>query len=111
MNAVIAVFYDWSKVIAGYFTWAAPLAVRIVVGWVSLWSGWEKLQILPTMIKRFADWGIPASAIMAPFASGVEFVGGILLLIGLLMRFAAVPMMIVMLVAIVSAKWSDVDSL
>jgi putative oxidoreductase len=41
----------------------------------------------------------------------VEFVGGILLLLGLLTRFAAVPMMIVMLVAIVSAKWSDVDSL
>ena len=43
MNAVITVFYDWSRVIAGYFTWAAPLAVRIVVGWVFLWSGWGKL--------------------------------------------------------------------
>jgi putative oxidoreductase len=111
MNALIAVFYDWSRVFAGYFTWAAPLAARIVVGWVFLWSGWEKLQILPTMIKRFSDWGIPAPAIMAPFASGVEFVGGILLLIGLLTRFASVPMMIVMLVAIVSVKWTDVDSL
>lgn len=111
MNAAITVLYDWSRVFAGYFTWAAPLAVRIVVGWVFLWSGWEKLQILPTMIKRFADWGIPAPAIMAPFASGVELVGGILLLIGLLTRFASVPMMIVMLVAIASAKWTDVDSL
>jgi len=111
MNAVITVFYDWSRVIAGWFAWAGPLAVRIVVGWVFLWSGWEKLQILPTMVKRFADWGIPAPEIMAPFASGVELVGGILLLIGLLTRFAAVPMMIVMLVAIVSAKSGDVDSL
>ena len=111
MNAVITVFYDWSRIVAGWFAWAGPLAVRIVVGWVFLWSGWEKLQILPTMVKRFADWGIPAPEIMAPFASGVELVGGILLLIGLLTRFAAVPMMIVMLVAIVSAKSGDVDSL
>jgi putative oxidoreductase len=111
MNTFVTIFYDWSRIVAGYFTWAAPLAVRIVVGWTFLWSGWEKLQILPVMVKRFADWGIPAPAIMAPFTSGVEFVGGILLLIGLLTRFAAVPMMIVMLVAIVSAKLGDVDSL
>jgi putative oxidoreductase len=111
MNTLITIFYDWSRIVAGYFTWAAPLAARIVVGWVFLWSGWEKLQILPVMIKRFAEWGIPAPAIMAPFASGVEFVGGILLLVGLLTRFAAVPMMIVMIVAIVSAKWAAIDSL
>ncbi|MBS0548022.1 MAG: DoxX family protein [Proteobacteria bacterium] len=111
MNAVVTVFYDWSRIFAGYFTWAAPLAVRITVGWVFLWSGWEKLQILPRMIENFRGWGIPAPEIMAPFASGIELVGGILLLVGLLTRFAAVPMMIVMAVAIVSAKWADVDSL
>ena len=101
----------WSRIVAGYFTWAAPLAVRITVGWVFLWSGWGKLQILPRMIENFRGWGIPFPEIVTPFVSGVEFVGGILLLLGLLTRFAAVPMMIVMLVAIVSAKWSDVDSL
>ena len=37
--------------------------------------------------------------------------GGILLLVGLLTRFAAVPLMIVMVVAIVSAKLGDVDGL
>ena len=111
MNAFVTIFYDWSLAFTRPFTWLAPLAARITVGWVFLWSGWEKLQILPTMIKRFAEWGIPAPQIMAPFASGVEFVGGILLLLGLLTRFASVPMMIVMAVAIVSAKWAQVDSL
>jgi putative oxidoreductase len=111
MNAFITVFYDWSKAVANCFTWAAPLAVRITVGWVFLWSGWGKLQILPRMIENFRDWGIPFPEFVTPFVSGVEFVGGILLLLGLLTRFAAVPMMIVMLVAIVAAKWSDVDSL
>jgi putative oxidoreductase len=41
----------------------------------------------------------------------MEFVGGLLLLVGLLTRFVAVPMMVIMVVAIVSAKWADVDSL
>jgi putative oxidoreductase len=111
MNAVITVFYDWSRIVAGYFTWAGPLAVRIVVGWVFLWSGWTKLNILPRMIENFRSWGIPAPEFFTPLASGIEFAGGILLLIGLLTRFAAVPMMIVMVVAVVSAKWADVDSL
>jgi len=111
MNAVITVFYDWSRVVAGYFTWAGPLAVRVVVGWVFLWSGWTKLQMLPRMIENFRSWGIPAPDFFTPLASGIELVGGVLLLIGLLTRFAAVPMMIVMTVAVVSAKWADVDSL
>jgi len=48
---------------------------------------------------------------MAPFVSGMEFAGGLLLLAGLLTRVVSVPMMIIMLVAIASAKWPDVDSL
>jgi len=111
MNAVITIFYDWSRIVAGYFGWAGPLAVRIVVGWVFLWSGWTKLNQLPRMIENFRDWGIPAPEFFTPLASGIEFVGGILLLVGLLTRFAAVPMMIVMAVAIIAAKWAEVDSL
>jgi putative oxidoreductase len=111
MNAVITVFYDWSRTFAGSFTWLAPLAVRIVVGWVFLWSGWTKLHILPRMIENFREWGIPAPEFFTPLTAGIEFGGGILLLIGLLTRFAAVPMMIVMVVAVASAKWGDVDSL
>jgi putative oxidoreductase len=111
MNAFITVFYDWSRICAGWLGWLGPLAARIVVGWVFLWSGWTKLNALPRMIENFREWGIPAPEFFTPLASGVEFVGGILLLIGLLTRFAAAPMMIVMVVAIISAKWADVDSL
>lgn len=63
------------------------------------------------MIENFRSWGIPAPEILTPFVSGVEFVGGLLLLVGLLTRVMAVPMMIVMIVAIISAKWANVDSL
>jgi putative oxidoreductase len=110
MNAFVTVFYDWSLAIARWFTWLAPLAVRIVVGSVFLQTGWQKLHALPRMIQNFRDWGIPAPEILTPFASGIEFVGGLLLLVGLLTRFAAVPLMAVMVVAIISAKAGEIDS-
>jgi putative oxidoreductase len=111
MNAFVTVFYDWSRAVASLFTWAAPLAVRIVVGVVFAQTGWQKLNALPRMIQNFRDWGIPAPEILTPLASGIEFVGGLLLLVGLLTRFAAVPLMIVMVVAIVSAKLGEIDSI
>src|SRR5471032_3657033 len=111
MNAFVTVFYDWSRIIAGYFTWAAPLAVRITVGVVFVGTGWTKLHNLPAITKNFAALGIPAPEILAPFVSGVEFFGGMLLFAGLLTRFAAVPLMIVMVVAILSAKLGEIDSI
>jgi putative oxidoreductase len=110
MNAFVTVFYDWSRIIAGWFTWAAPLAVRITVGVVFMGTGWTKLHNLPAITKNFAALGIPAPEILTPFVSGVEFFGGLLLLIGLLTRFAAVPLMVVMVVAILSAKLGDITS-
>jgi putative oxidoreductase len=111
MNALITILYDWPRHVTAHFAWAAPLAVRIVVGWVFLWTGWQKLHFLPRMIENFREWGIPVPEILTPFASGMEFVGGLMLLVGLLTRVVSIPMMIIMLVAIASAKWGDVDSL
>jgi len=111
MNAFVTVFYDWSRIVAGWLSWAAPLAVRITVGVVFMGTGWTKLQNLPAIFRNFVAMGIPAPEILTPFVSGVEFVGGLMLLLGLLTRFAAVPLMVVMVVAIVSAKAGDIDSL
>ena len=74
-------------------------------------SGWGKLGNLPLVTKNFVDWHIPIPQILAPFVSGVEFVGGILLLLGLLTRFAGPALAITMVVAIKSALWDQVDSL
>jgi putative oxidoreductase len=78
---------------------------------VFLWSGWGKLNDVPTVIENFVGWGIPFAHVLAPFVSMVEFVGGLLLLLGLFTRLAAVPLIVVMVVAILTAKWSEVDSL
>lgn len=97
----------WSSI----FSWLPPLFARIVVGWVFMWTGWAKLNNLPQMIQNFTEWGIPFPHILTPFVSGVEFIGGLLLLIGLFTRLAGPPLVIIMIVAIISAKWQQVDSL
>ena len=83
MNFLVDTLIEWPRSVARHLDWLGPLFARIVVGWVFLWTGWGKLTHLPLVTENFAGWGIPAPGILAPFASGVEFFGGILLLIGL----------------------------
>jgi putative oxidoreductase len=102
---------EWPERIAKHLTWLAPLFARIVVGWVFMWSGWGKLHNLPAMIENFRGWGIPFPQLLTPFVSGVEFFGGIFLLLGLMTRISAGALGVTMIVAIKSAKSGDVDSL
>lgn len=117
MQRIVAALIDMPEQRSAIFSWLPPLFARIVVGWVFMWSGWTKLDNLypsadfPGMIARFSEWGIPLPHVMAPFVSGVEFFGGMLLLAGLFTRLAATPLVIVMIVAVISAKWDQVDSL
>ena len=111
MKALIDGLIGWPERVAKHLYGWAPLFARIVVGWVFLWSGWDKLHNLPGIIENFAGWHIPAPHLLAPFVSGVEFFGGLFLLLGVLTRISAGALGITMIVAIVSAKWSEVDSL
>jgi len=111
MNFLVNALIDWPQRTARHLDWLAPLFARIVAGWVFLWSGWGKLQNLPQVTENFIGWGIPFPHILTPFVAGVEFFGGIFLLLGLLTRISAGALGITMLVAIRSAKWGDIDSL
>jgi putative oxidoreductase len=53
---------------------------------------------------RFTKIGIPAPEVMAPFVGVCEIVCGVLFLLGLLTRLAAITMIIDMLVAISTTK-------
>jgi putative oxidoreductase len=110
MNMLVDSLIEWPRRVARHLEWLGPLFARIVVGWVFLWTGWGKLTHLPLVIRNFEGWGIPAPGILAPFASGVEFFGGILLLAGLLTRISAGALGIVMIVAVASVQWPEVDS-
>ncbi|WP_439542037.1 DoxX family protein [Hyphomicrobium sp.] len=111
MEKIVHWMIDMPERLSAVFAWLPPLFARLVVGWVFLWTGWAKLNNLPQMIQNFTEWGIPFPAFTTPFVSGVEFLGGLLLLLGLFTRLAAAPLVVVMIVAIISAKWGQVDSL
>lgn len=91
-------------------TWAgrtarAILLVRILVGWVFLSEGIQKFLFPDALgVGRFVKIGIPWPQIMAPFVGVVEIVCGTLLLIGLLTRLAAIPLLIDICVALYSTK-------
>jgi len=84
---------------------AAVVLVRLLVGGVFLSEGIQKFLFPEALgVGRFKGIGIPAPEIMAPFVGVCETVGGALLILGLLTRFAAIPLIIDMIVAIATTK-------
>src|SRR2546421_4369005 len=84
---------------------AAVILIRLTVGGVFLSEGIQKFLYPDALgVGRFTKIGIPAPEIMAPFVGVCEVVCGILFLLGLFTRFAAITMIIDMLVAILSTK-------
>jgi putative oxidoreductase len=110
MSVIATLLYDWPCAVAARLAWLAPLLARVTVGWVFAMTGWGKLHSLQKVIDYFTDLGIPYPQIQAPFASANEFVCGVLVLLGLATRVASIPLIVVMLVAIRSAQWENVDS-
>jgi putative oxidoreductase len=111
MNFIVNLLIVLPARIASHFAWAAPLLMRLVVGYVFMLTGWGKLNNLPQMIQNFTEWGIPFPHVLTPFVSGVECFGGVMLILGLFTRIPAVMLAVVMVVAIRVAKWDDIDSL
>jgi putative oxidoreductase len=82
------------------------ILIRLLVGLVVfLPEGLQKL-IFPDVLGagRFARIGIPFPDLMGPFVGVVELVCGTLIIIGLFTRLAAIPLIVIMIVALVSTK-------
>src|SRR4051794_26337692 len=84
---------------------AAIVLVRLMVGAVFMSEGAQKF-LFPDALGagRFARIGIPYPEVLGPFVGTFEVTCGLLVLVGLLTRPAAVPLIVVMLVAIASTK-------
>ena len=83
--------------------WLGRLVVRLSVGIEFFGSGLGKLGKLPSFVQYFRSLGIPVPELQAPFVASVELVCGILIVIGLATRPAALMLCGVMAVAIVTA--------
>lgn len=83
----------------------ATALIRLMVGAVFLSEGIQKF-LAPAELGagRFAKIGIPAPEVLGPCVGATEIVCGALVLLGILTRLAAVPLIVVMLVAIVTTK-------
>ena len=79
------------------------LLVRLYWGWQFIETGWGKVNHLDKVTEFFTSLGIPFAALQAPFVAGLELVGGMLLLVGLVSRPIALLLAINMLVAYIAA--------
>jgi putative oxidoreductase len=82
------------------------ILIRFLVGLVVFFpEGIQKL-IFPEILGagRFAHISIPYPEVMGPFVGVVEAICGGLIILGLFTRLAAIPLIIIMIVAIVSTK-------
>jgi putative oxidoreductase len=96
------------KITHSLFDSRAPNSValiRLMVGSVFFFEGILKFAYPDELAAgRFAKIGIPAPQVLGPFVGGVEVVCGALVIIGLLTKLAAIPLLIDISVAILSTK-------
>lgn len=108
----------------GYFEGIAPLLLRIFLAPIFIKAGYGKLQLGadnvglmdrlmadPNVVAWFGnpDWGLglPMPEVLAAMAGWTEFLGGWLLLFGLLTRLISIPLMLTMVVAATTAHWNN----
>jgi len=79
------------------------LLIRLYWGWQLVQTGWGKLHTLDKVTEYFSSLGLPAPGPTAAMVGTLEFVGGILLILGLASRLISIPLMVSMFTAYVTA--------
>ncbi len=81
------------------------ILIRLMVGGVFLSEGIQKFLFPAALgVGRFTKIGIPAPQFFAPFVGVIEILCGALLIVGLLTRWATIPLIIDISVAILTTK-------
>jgi putative oxidoreductase len=84
---------------------AAPLVLRVVIGGLFIWHGIDKFDAGISMVEEmFTMWGVPAPGLTAPLTAIIEIVAGIMLVLGLGTRVAAMALSVVMVGALIYVK-------
>lgn len=79
------------------------LIIRLYWGWAFAQTGWGKLMNLERTTNFFASLNLPAPKLNAIAAGSTELIGGVLLALGWFTRFASPALLVVMVVAYVTA--------
>jgi putative oxidoreductase len=114
MNSLVKIadlLYGWLVKIASSLQSPLLLAIRVYWGWQFWQSGWGKLQDIAKTIDYFTSLGIPAPSLNAHFVAVLEAGGGILLILGLGSRLIALPLVIDMVMAYVTADREALGSI
>lgn len=86
-----------------------PLLLRLYLAPVMIAVGLHKFHNWDDMVAWFGnpDWGLglPAPTLMVALAASAELFGGFALLLGLAVRWFALPLMITMVVATTTVHW------
>lgn len=90
-------------------SWLPALLTRIAIGSVFIESGWGKLHNLEKVVSYFISLGIPFAGTQAPVVAATELICGWLVLVGLMSRLAAIPLIGIMSVATLTAKLADIS--
>ncbi len=89
----------------------APLLLRLYLVPIFWMAGMNKLNSFESTVMWFGnpDWGLglPFPTLMAAMATGAELLGALALLLGLLVRWATIPLMVTMLVAAFAVHWKN----
>ena len=91
--------YERFAVLVSYLQSPFLLVVRLYWGWQLVQSGWGKLHHLDKVTDFFTSLNLPAPGVTSHFVSGLEFVGGLLLILGLGSRLIGLILSVNMLVA------------
>lgn len=92
-------FFQFLKAVGESLQSLFLLAVRLLWGTWFFLSGIGKWQGFDNVVEYFKELGIPNPDLNAYLATFTEMFGGFLLIIGLFSRLAALPLIVVMLVA------------
>jgi putative oxidoreductase len=90
--------------LANYLQAPLLLLIRLYWGGQFIQTGWGKLTHFSRTAGYFSGLGIPLPHLNAALAGGTELLGGLLLVLGLGARVAAVPLLFTMAIAYATAE-------
>jgi putative oxidoreductase len=107
----LTALYGWFLKIANSLQSPVLLLIRLDWGYQFAESGWAHFHNMPDFIKMFEGLNIPAASLNAHFVAGLEFVGGILLVLGLGSRVISLLLAGDMFVAFITAERDSLKSI